>query len=304
MQFWFSHANGVSIREQLVTQIILGILSDDLAAGQRLPSTRELARRFHLHANTISAGYRQLEHDRWVEFRHGSGVYVRETKPEATLSPSLALDHLIADLLRSARELGVPLSAVRSRMRQWLGVQPPDHFLLVEPDEELRPILAAEMQAAVTFPVQSSGLRASDLAEVTENAIVIALRNKAKLVREALPAGTEICTLAFRSVPDSLVGWLPAPSGTLVGIASRWPEFLKLAKTILTAAAFDPDSLVFRDARKADWQRGLKQTAAVICDSLTATDLPKGCLPIVFSLLSDAAVAELRRHQDFITASL
>ena len=31
MQLWFSHASEVSIREQLVTQIVLGILSDDLA---------------------------------------------------------------------------------------------------------------------------------------------------------------------------------------------------------------------------------------------------------------------------------
>jgi len=30
----------VSIREQLVTQVVLGILGDDLAPGQRLPSTR------------------------------------------------------------------------------------------------------------------------------------------------------------------------------------------------------------------------------------------------------------------------
>src|SRR6516162_3100320 len=77
MQFWFARAGEVSIREQLVMQVILGILSDDLSPGQRLPSTRELARRFHLHPNTISAGYRQLERDKWVEFRHGSGVYVR-----------------------------------------------------------------------------------------------------------------------------------------------------------------------------------------------------------------------------------
>ena len=83
MQLWFSHASGVSLREQLKTQIILGILSGDLAPGLRLPSTRDLARRYHLHPNTISAGYRQLQQDRWVEFRHGSGVYVRDRKPES-----------------------------------------------------------------------------------------------------------------------------------------------------------------------------------------------------------------------------
>src|SRR5213079_2501818 len=110
----------------------------------RLPSTRDLARRFHLHPNTISAGYRQLARDRWVEFRRGSGVYVRASKPEVAASALLAVDQMIARLFRSARKLGVSLPALRSRLRQWLELQPPDHFLLIEPDAELRSILAAE----------------------------------------------------------------------------------------------------------------------------------------------------------------
>src|ERR1700693_4964926 len=103
MQLWFARGSEVSIRQQLVTQVVLGILGDDLSPGQRLPSTRELARRFHLHPNTVSAGYRQLQRDRWVEFRRGSGVYVRASKPEVPVSSVLALDQVIADLFRSAR---------------------------------------------------------------------------------------------------------------------------------------------------------------------------------------------------------
>ena len=297
MQLWFARGSEVTIREQLVTQVILGILSDDLGPGQRLPSTRELARRFRLHPNTVSAGYRQLERERWVEFRHGSGVYVRERKPELVPSSALALDQLIARLFRSARELGAPLSTVRSRLRQWLELQPPDHFLFIEPEEELRRIVAAEIERAVTFPVQSCGLQ--DCPKTLDGAIAVVLPNRAA-VRQALPEGTDVLTLHFRSVPTSLAGWLPAPSGTLIGIASGWPDFLKLARTMLNAAGFHPDSLIFRDARKANWQRGLKQTAAVVCDSVTATELPAGCRAIPFPLLSEASVAELRRYVEFI----
>src|SRR5271156_2177329 len=102
MQLWFAHESAVTLREQLVTQIILGILSGDLRPGQRLPSVRELARRFRLHPNTVSAGYRQLDREHWVEFRRGSGVYVRNTKPKVDDSPELALDQMIAKLFRSA----------------------------------------------------------------------------------------------------------------------------------------------------------------------------------------------------------
>src|ERR1700675_4004047 len=131
MQLWFAHESAVTLREQLVTQIILGILSDDLRSGQRLPSTRELARGFLLHGDTVSAGYRQLERERWVEFRRGSGVYVRDAKPESSLSPAFALDQLVADFLRSARTLGIPLATVRPRLRTWFQMQPPDYFLLI-----------------------------------------------------------------------------------------------------------------------------------------------------------------------------
>jgi DNA-binding transcriptional regulator YhcF (GntR family) len=298
MQLWFARGSEVTIREQLVTQVILGILSDDLRPGQRLPSTRELARRFRLHPNTVSAGYRQLERERWVEFRHGSGVYVRERKPEIAVSSALALDQLIARLFRSARELGAPLATVRSRLRQWLELQPPDHFLLIEPDEELRRILTAEIGQAVSFPVESCDMQGCP--KTPDGAIPVVLPNRAAAVRQALPEGADMLTLQVRSVPTSLAGWLPAPSGKLVGIASAYATFLTLARTMLQAAGFHPDVLVVRDARKTNWQRGLQQTAAVVCDTVTATLLPSGCRAIPFPLLSEASIGELRRYVEFI----
>lgn len=304
MQLWFAHESAVTLREQLVTQIILGILSDDLRSGQRLPSTRELARRFHLHPNTVSAGYRQLERERWVEFRHGSGVYVRETKPESARSPAFALDQLVGELLRSARRLGIPLSTVRSRLRHWFELQPPDHFLLIEPDEELRRILTAEAQKAVTLPVRSSGLQTSGFSQELQGAIPVALAGKEKIVRQELPEGTELLVLQVRSVPTSLAGWLPAPAGVLLGIASRWPGFLKLGRTMLIAAGFHADSLVFRDARKPNWRRGLKETAAVVCDLVTASDLPKTFRAVPFPLVSEASLAELHRYEQFVRSPL
>jgi DNA-binding transcriptional regulator YhcF (GntR family) len=302
MQLWFARGSKVSIREQLVTQVVLGILGDDLAPGQRLPSTRELARRFHLHPNTVSAGYRQLARDRWVEHRRGSGVFVRARKPEMADSSGLVLDQLIASLFRAARKQGISLPLLRSRLRQCLELQPPDHFLLVEPDEELRRIVAAEIQQAVNMPVRSCGLQ--DCPKGVEGSIPVALPNRLAAVRAALPDGTELLTLGFRSVVSSLGHWLPAPSGTLVGVASKWPDFLKLARTMLTAAGFHPDSLVFRDARKPKWRRGLKQTAAVLCDSVTAEELPPGCRAIPFSLLAESSIDELRRYAEFVRRPL
>jgi DNA-binding transcriptional regulator YhcF (GntR family) len=302
MQLWFARGSEVSIREQLVTQVVLGILSDDLAPGQRLPSTRELARRFKLHPNTVSAGYRQLQQERWVEFRRGSGVYIAAEKPEVPLSSAVALDQMVATLVRSARKSGVTLPALRARLRQWLELQPPDHFLLIEPDEELRRIVASEIQQQAAWPVQSCDLTA--LPSALDGAIAVTLPNRAAAVRQALPAGSDLVTLEFRSVTTSLAAYLPAPSAALVGIASRWPNFLKIARTMLIAVGFSPDALIVRDAAQPNWQRGLKETAAVVCDSLTAAELPPGCRAIPFSLLSETSIAELRRYAEFVSHPL
>jgi hypothetical protein len=133
-----------------------------------------------------------------------------------------------------------------------------------------------------------------------ERAIAVVLQSKAKIVAETLPPGTELLTLQARSVPDSLAGWLPAPQNALVAVASRWPGFLKLGRTMLLACGFHPDTLVFRDARKKNWQRGLREMAAVVSDCVTAADLRNPPRVVVFSLLSEASIRELQAHVKFL----
>ncbi|HWY69763.1 MAG TPA: GntR family transcriptional regulator [Terriglobales bacterium] len=301
MRFWISHASEVAIREQLTTQIVLAILSEDLKAGTRLPSTRELARRFRIHANTVSAAYRDLKKAGWLELRQGSGVYIREHSEQKPLLPELGLDRLIASVFRLARQSGIPLSVVRRRLRHWLDLQPPDHFLLIEPDAELANIVVAEMQQVVTFPVMALGLSACNSPELLQSAIPVAMPSKVATVRGKLPEGVECIGLRVRSVTDSLVPWMPARRDALVAVVSGWPDFLKRARTMLVAAGFDSDGLLVRDVREGGWEKGLGQAAAVICDSLTVTRVPKQCRAILFPLLAQASLAELRRYQDFIT---
>jgi DNA-binding transcriptional regulator YhcF (GntR family) len=296
MQLWFSRHSHISIREQLATQVVLAIVSGELSPGQRLPSTRELARRFHLHPNTISAGYRQLERNNWLEFRKGSGVYVRaETNPAEN---GLALDQLIADFFHSARQLNAPLAVVRSRLKQWLEMQPPDHFRLIERDVELARIIEHEMRAALTFPVKVTIDFASEPAPV--RAIPVALSISEQAARTVLPANSELLVLHLRSAQESLARHLPARINVLVGIVSAWLPFLKNARAMLISAGFHPDSLLVRDRAKPAWHRGLGEAAAIVCDSLTATTLTSHPRILSFPLLAQRSVDELRNYEQFV----
>jgi DNA-binding transcriptional regulator YhcF (GntR family) len=297
VRLWFSPSSEVPIYRQLVTQIVLAILCGDLKPGDRLPSTRELARRFGLHPNTISAGYRQLDKDGWTEKRHGSGVYVRNnTDPPST--PEQILDFHIAGFFRAVRELNLPSVAIRQRVAQWLAAPPPDHLLLIDPDPELRRILLTEIRQATTYPSKDISLEECANPQNLAGAIPLCRPSKTKMIRAALPYGVELITLQIRSANGWLTPWLPAPEGHLIGVASHWPEFLTTARTVLIAAGVSSDSLIFRDARQARWNRGLDQATAILCDAYTATvpSMPAKPHTLIFPFLADATLADLARY--------
>src|SRR5918912_138314 len=157
---------------------MLGGVSRDLKPGQKLPSTRELARRFKIHSNTVSAAYRDLAERGWVELRRGSGIYVREHPGEQLAGVGLELDHLISAFLQAARQRGYSLGEIQARIKRLLELQPPDHFLVIESDEELRQILVAEIKEATGFRVLGAGLEACTNPQMLAGAQAVALYGK------------------------------------------------------------------------------------------------------------------------------
>jgi DNA-binding transcriptional regulator YhcF (GntR family) len=298
MRIWLSKNSEVPVREQLATQIMLGIVSDDLKPGQRLPSTRELARRFSIHSNTVSAAYRDLAKRGWVELRKGSGIYVRERPVnEAQLDAGLELDQLTNEFLRAARMRGFSLAEVQARVRRLLELQPPDHLLVIDSDEELRRILVAEIKEATDFRVSDAGLEACvDSSRLAGAAVVALYGNEGERIRAELPPQTTCLLLHSRSVRGSMEGREHPPEDALVAVVSRWPEFLRWSRTMLVAAGIDPATMSFRDAREPNWQRGLRACAFIITDALTATQIPEGCDVRVFRLIADSSLEELRTH--------
>jgi DNA-binding transcriptional regulator YhcF (GntR family) len=296
MRLWLAKNSEVPLREQLATQIMLGITSGDLASGERLPSTRELARRFSIHSNTVSAAYRELARRGWVDLRRGSGVYVRGRAIDNPLETSLELDQLIQMFLQLARDRGFSLEEIRGRIQHWLGLEQPDHFLVIEPDEELRRILVAEIEEATRFKV--TGAHPEECADerLLAGAAPVALYGQAESVRSVLAPGTSCLLLNSRSVPESLEGQERPEGDELIAVVSHWPDFLRWSRTMLLAAELDPDSLSFRDARERGWQKGLKSSAFVIADALTASQLPADIRTRIFRIIADSSRQELREY--------
>lgn len=288
---------------------MLGIVSCDLQPGQKLPSTREMARRFQIHLNTVSAAYRDLAARGWVEFRKGSGIYVRplpldeENAAESELDTEHELDKLVSDLLQAARARGFTPNEITARLARRLNAPLPDHFLIVEPDAELRRILIAEISEAGEFPVR--GARPEDCAKTKDltRSMPVAMYRQAQAARNALPAGMSCELIRARSVSESLRGEeAPPPPDALIAVVSRWPEFLRWSRTILIAAGIDAATLSFHDARTKNWRRGLSASTFVITDAVTAAELPAGCTARLFRIISDNSIKRLQALSEEFSA--
>jgi DNA-binding transcriptional regulator YhcF (GntR family) len=296
MQLWLSKDSDVPIREQLTAQLKLAILSQDLPPGERLPSTRELARRFKIHSNTVSAAYRELAAQGWVDLRTGSGIYVRKFKPDVPSNAQLDLDQIIMEFLQTARRKGFALAEVQARIKHWLRLQPPDHFLVIDPDPHFRDILSAEIAEATGFRVE--GVSLADCAQPVNlvGAIPVALYGHAEAITALLPPQTACLLIHTRSVPEALKGEKKPAADDLLAVVSCWPAFLQYAHSVLSALKLDPDALSFHHTHDAGWQKGLRHCSFVITDAATARQIPPGTPVRVFRVIADDSLAELRGY--------
>ena len=299
MKLWISKGSAETIQEQLSAQIVLGIVSGDLAPGERLPSTSVIARRFHIHANTAGAVYRSLAKRRWLTWKRGSGFYVRPRVSDSkAFDPDLDLDGLIAAFLNVARSRGYSSAAIQSRMSQWLlmeMLEEPERVIVLEPEPELREILVAEIAGRVSTPVSGTPLEQRGKSPDPRGTLYVALYDHSEDVRSSMPANTRCLFLRSRSASQSMAGKPKPGPETLITVASRWPDFLRWARIMLVAVGVDATAIDLRDARQKGWKRGLSADSFIITDSLLAGSLPKGPNTHVFSLISDESIAELRQ---------
>jgi len=71
----------IPIYEQIVTQIIFGIASEELTVGELLPSVRDLAPRLVVNPNTVARAFQELERRGVVVSRRGKGMEVTAAAP-------------------------------------------------------------------------------------------------------------------------------------------------------------------------------------------------------------------------------
>lgn len=110
MDIIISNSSGEPIYQQIVTQIKAQILSGEMAAGEALPSMRNLALKLHISLITTKRAYEELERDGFIENYAGKGCYVKEQNIEFVKEESLKqIETLLSKASSKARISQIPL---------------------------------------------------------------------------------------------------------------------------------------------------------------------------------------------------
>jgi DNA-binding transcriptional regulator YhcF (GntR family) len=295
MKLWLSKSTQVALQEQLSTQIVLGIVSGDLVPDEKLPSSEELGRRFKVHPNTVRAAYRGLARAGWIQWRRGSGFYVRDRGAEGRPDPIAGLDHLISSFLAAAQSRGYSLADIQSRLRDRFPTRP-RCVLVIESDPELREILVIEIRQHVSIDVEGVAPEACSEKRIATGVLCVALYDHARDVRAVLPPEESCIFLRSSSVPKILEKERKPQSDVLICVVSRWMTFLRWARTTLTAVGVNATAIELRDGREDGWNRGLAAYSLVVTDSVLARSLPSNPRLRVFRVIAEESMEELRER--------
>jgi GntR family transcriptional regulator len=110
--------SGVPVYRQLIDQVRGGMASGALAAGDQLPTVRQLAVDLEINPNTVVRAYRELELGGLLETHQGTGTFISPQKlkrPDAERVRQLA--QIVSDAVARAGAAGFTVEELVEELR-------------------------------------------------------------------------------------------------------------------------------------------------------------------------------------------
>ena len=117
MTITISSSSGDPIYLQIVNQIKSQILDGTLAAGEALPSMRNLATELRISFMTTKRAYEELERDGFIESFTGKGSFVKAQNMQLYREEQLRrMEQALAEVCESARKAGVTIQELHEML--------------------------------------------------------------------------------------------------------------------------------------------------------------------------------------------
>ena len=107
--------SGVPLYVQIIEQIKRSVAFGVLAAGEQLPTVKQLALDLTVNPNTVARAYRELEREAVIETAVGRGSFVRGNGAAgSSVAANDVAAQALAQALREAKSVGLQSAQVRT----------------------------------------------------------------------------------------------------------------------------------------------------------------------------------------------
>ena len=104
----------VPLFAQLVEQVKKAVLSDNIGAGDALPSIRQLANDLQLNNKTVAKAYRLLERDSVIQTKGYRGTFIHpDAKANSAVDLNAWVVTTLGETIKALRESGATDSEIR-----------------------------------------------------------------------------------------------------------------------------------------------------------------------------------------------
>ena len=111
--------SGVPVYRQLIDQVQAAIASGALAAGDQLPTVRQVAVDLAINPNTVSRAYREMEIRSLLDTQQGTGTFIADRKVEYSKDErDRQLAQLAGEIVSRAGAAGFTLKQLMKALRE------------------------------------------------------------------------------------------------------------------------------------------------------------------------------------------
>jgi DNA-binding transcriptional regulator YhcF (GntR family) len=243
--------SGIPLYIQVKNKIERDIRSQSLTAGQKLPTERELATMLGTSRNTITAAYRLLEQEGYLQCHQGRGTFVASEDAgveELDLKGRLAT--LVDQGLEEAWQAGLTtiqfIEMVQARVQEKEEEKRRVKAVFVECNIEQAKVFSKELEEYSHFTVKPMVLtditpdNEKALKQLKEARIIFTTFSHLPEMREhAQKLGKDVFGMAIKPNLEGLVKIARYPKTTKFAVISLSLEFHQKFKRNLTAAGLD-----------------------------------------------------------------
>lgn len=110
--------NNLPIYLQIINIIKKDLIKGNLSLGEKLPSTRDMAKKLKVNPNTIARAYKELETEKITFTKRGMGTYITEEKDILNNIKKEMAEDIFDNFIKGMTDLGFSKEEILTMIKE------------------------------------------------------------------------------------------------------------------------------------------------------------------------------------------